>query len=244
MAEVVDPAAAQVSFERWSVLRPLRLVDVRRSLPDSLLPVIRYGQHGLREVRGEDRIRARLVDAFLLLVLSLTVVPRFTQTLGGLLFGFVLLWFLLEVPSSALTGRTLGKFILGLRVVRIEDGNARLGLARATARWLLRIVNGFIGSPASQAMKGDTLGRVAPTLSLFDGIGAATLVLPEAEFRWLTSQPPAVRERALRETVFAIRALPDTVSARGAWISTTIVAVIVLATIVGLLGMAVGAGAA
>ncbi len=101
MAEVVDPAAAQVPFERWSVLRPLRLVDVRSSLSDSLLPVIRYGQHGLREVRGEDRIRARLVDAFLLLVLSLTVVPRFTQTLGGLLFGFVLLWFLLEVPSSA-----------------------------------------------------------------------------------------------------------------------------------------------
>ncbi len=85
---------------------------------------------------------------------------------------------------------------------------------------------------------------MAPTLSLFDGIGAGTLVLPEAEFRRLTSQPPALRGRALRETVFAIRALPDTVSARGAWISTTIVAVIVLATIVGLLGMAVGAGAA
>ncbi len=50
------------------VRRRDRLVEAR-FLRDALLPVFRYGVHGLREVRNEDRIRARLIDGFVLLVL-------------------------------------------------------------------------------------------------------------------------------------------------------------------------------
>jgi uncharacterized RDD family membrane protein YckC len=96
--------------------------------------VIRFGEHGLREVRPEDRIRARLFDGFLLLALLVLVVPPVTQSVGGLLVGFLLVWFLVEVPSLAMSGRTAGQFLLGLRIVRIEDGSARLGVPRAIAR--------------------------------------------------------------------------------------------------------------
>ncbi|HET9901875.1 MAG TPA: hypothetical protein VFR46_12555 [Actinomycetes bacterium] len=54
-----------------------------------LLPVFRYGLHGLREVRNEDRIRARLIDGFVLLVLMIVVVLRFVPpSLGNIISGF------------------------------------------------------------------------------------------------------------------------------------------------------------
>jgi hypothetical protein len=163
---------------------------------------------------------------------------------GGLFFGFVLLWFLLEVPSRALTGRTLGKSLLGLRVVRTEDGSARLGVPRAVARWLLRIVNGVIGSPASRLAEGDALGRVAPSLSLFNGVGAGTLVVAEGEFQRLGSLDIAERRRALVDTLWFIEGIPDTVSARAAWINTLLVTVVVLASLVSVLGIALSSVAA
>jgi uncharacterized RDD family membrane protein YckC len=43
-------------------------------------------------------------------------------------------WFAYEVPSSANTGQTLGKRILGIRVMRLES-EERLGFGRSWRRW-------------------------------------------------------------------------------------------------------------
>ena len=118
--------------------------------------------HGLREVRNEDRIRARLIDGFMLLVLMIVVVLRFVPpSLGNIIGSFFLVWFLLEVPLTAWSGLTVGKHLLGLRVVRLDNGSQRVGLPRATARWLLRIVNGTIGAWAERFTKG-TRWAVSP----------------------------------------------------------------------------------
>ncbi|GIF77097.1 hypothetical protein Asi02nite_66150 [Asanoa siamensis] len=44
------------------------------------------------------------------------------------------LWFAYEVPAVANTGQTLGKRIVGLRVVRV-DGEEKLGFGRSLRRW-------------------------------------------------------------------------------------------------------------
>jgi uncharacterized RDD family membrane protein YckC len=60
------------------------------------------------------------------------------QRAGGLQIAITLiavaLWFAYEVPSLANTGQTLGKRLLGLKVVRIEE-DAPPGLGRAIRRW-------------------------------------------------------------------------------------------------------------
>jgi uncharacterized RDD family membrane protein YckC len=43
-------------------------------------------------------------------------------------------WFSYEVPGSANTGQTLGKRLVGIKVMRIESGD-RLGFGRAFTRW-------------------------------------------------------------------------------------------------------------
>jgi uncharacterized RDD family membrane protein YckC len=43
-------------------------------------------------------------------------------------------WFAYEVPASANSGQTLGKRLLGIKVVRIES-DGRLGFGRALRRW-------------------------------------------------------------------------------------------------------------
>jgi uncharacterized RDD family membrane protein YckC len=45
-----------------------------------------------------------------------------------------LVWFAYEVPSSANTGQTLGKRLLGIKVMRLES-EERLGFGRAWRRW-------------------------------------------------------------------------------------------------------------
>jgi len=44
------------------------------------------------------------------------------------------LWFAYEVPAVANTGQTLGKRVVGLRVVRV-DGQPKLGFGRSLRRW-------------------------------------------------------------------------------------------------------------
>jgi hypothetical protein len=61
VAEVADPDTAGAILDMWPVRRQLRFSSAERFLRDGLLPVFRYGVHGLREVRNEDRIRARLI---------------------------------------------------------------------------------------------------------------------------------------------------------------------------------------
>jgi uncharacterized RDD family membrane protein YckC len=43
-------------------------------------------------------------------------------------------WFAYEVPSTANSGQTLGKKLLGIKVVRMESPD-RLGMARSLRRW-------------------------------------------------------------------------------------------------------------
>jgi uncharacterized RDD family membrane protein YckC len=43
-------------------------------------------------------------------------------------------WFAYEVPASANSGQTLGKRLLGIKVVRVES-DGRLGFGRALRRW-------------------------------------------------------------------------------------------------------------
>jgi uncharacterized RDD family membrane protein YckC len=53
------------------------------------------------------------------------------------IMGFVLtaVWFAYEVPSSANSGQTLGKRIMGIKVVRL-DTDGPLGFGRSFRRWL------------------------------------------------------------------------------------------------------------
>jgi uncharacterized RDD family membrane protein YckC len=46
----------------------------------------------------------------------------------------VLLWFAYEVPATASRGQTLGKRIMGIKVMRLES-NQPLGMGRAWRRW-------------------------------------------------------------------------------------------------------------
>jgi uncharacterized RDD family membrane protein YckC len=52
----------------------------------------------------------------------------------AILFIGVALWFAYEVPALANTGQTLGKRLLGLKVVRVE-ADTPLGYGRAIRRW-------------------------------------------------------------------------------------------------------------
>ncbi len=69
--------------------------------------------------------------------LPLDDIPR-PQRAGGLQVAIMLIavaiWFAYEVPAMANTGQTLGKRLLGLKVVRIEE-DAPPGFGRAIRRW-------------------------------------------------------------------------------------------------------------
>jgi uncharacterized RDD family membrane protein YckC len=69
--------------------------------------------------------------------LSTSDIPQ-PQRAGGLQIAIMLiavaLWFAYEVPALANTGQTLGKRLLGLKVLRIEE-DAPPGMGRAIRRW-------------------------------------------------------------------------------------------------------------
>ena len=73
--------------------------------------------------RGETSLEAQPVppDSATLLVVLMTVV-------------LTAVWFAYEVPASANSGQTLGKRLLGIKVVRLES-EERLGFGRAFRRW-------------------------------------------------------------------------------------------------------------
>ena len=64
--------------------------------------------------------------------------PTPADSTGTLIFMILLattaVWFAYEVPSSANSGQTLGKRLLGIKVVRLES-EERLGFGRAFRRW-------------------------------------------------------------------------------------------------------------
>lgn len=59
-----------------------------------------------------------------------------------LCIGFLIVMFLYFVGLEGLAGATLGKWLLGLRVIR-TDGGGRPGLARGALRNILRVVDGL-----------------------------------------------------------------------------------------------------
>lgn len=66
---------------------------------------------------------------------NLPNVPQATSTLLLLMcFVATAVWFAYEVPDSANSGQTLGKRLLGIKVVRIESAD-QLGFGRALRRW-------------------------------------------------------------------------------------------------------------
>jgi hypothetical protein len=240
VAALRDADAARAAFAARGVpVRPLEPADLDGVTTTDALPVRRI-PGGLREVRDEDRLRARLFDGLAILVLFLAfaavLAPPGRNQIPGVVAAFLLSWFIYEVPATALTGRTLGKALLGLRVVRAEDGRARVGLGRATARWWLRMVNGFVGGPAGQLAQGDALGRVAPSLSLANGTGVGTLVVADGEYHRLRAlSSPEQRAVELARTVRALDDREPTASPRAAWISMLFVLVVIGATLISIL---------
>jgi hypothetical protein len=240
-AAMRDADAVRAAFAARRVpVRPLEPADLDGVTDLARLPVRPVVPGGLREVRDEDRIRARLVDGLAILVLffvfAAVLAPAGRNQLPGVVAAFLLSWFLYEVPATALTGQTAGKALLGLRVVRVEDGRARVGPVRATARWLLRMVNGLIAAPAGRLAHGDALGRLAPRLSLIDGVGAGTLVVADGEYRRLRALPsPERREAELARTVLELTNREPTASPRAAWISMLLVLSMAAAGLVGVL---------
>jgi hypothetical protein len=247
LAAVTDPAAARATFAGRVPVRPIEEADLGGVCSPTALPVRRHGRYGLREVRSEDRVRARIFDAFAIEVLFFLLAawlapPPGHNQLPAVVSAFVLAWFLYEVPLTALIGQTPGKLLLGLRVVPVEDGSARIGLGRATARSLLRFLNGLAG-PFNNLAEGDALGRVAPRLSLINGVGAGTLVVTDGEYRRLRSEMSAAeREQALTTTLLEIEALEPTASPR-AGISLLFALLLGVGLVVGLIRQGPGDGA-
>lgn len=70
------------------------------------------------------------------------------NTLAILLAGFTA-WVAYRVVCTGRWGRTFGKWLFGIQVVRIEDPCAPPGLRRAAIRWLLPPLAGAIPLPGS-----------------------------------------------------------------------------------------------
>jgi uncharacterized RDD family membrane protein YckC len=66
---------------------------------------------------------------------NLPVLPESTSTLLLMMcLATTAVWFAYEVPDSANSGQTLGKRLMGIKVVRLES-EERLGFGRAFRRW-------------------------------------------------------------------------------------------------------------
>ena len=74
---------------------------------------------------------------------------------GGVVFSFVVLlggfaaWVVYRVVCTGRWGRTIGKCLFGIQVVRLEDPFTPPGLRRAAIRWLLPPLAGAIPLPGS-----------------------------------------------------------------------------------------------
>ena len=99
------------------------------------------------------RIGAGFVDLLVVFVLLIVVGIAFGEdessggTVSVTLEGVsALVWALASLAyygvPEALTGQTLGKRVMGIRVVRVEDGGPA-GPGRVALRTLLRVVDGF-----------------------------------------------------------------------------------------------------
>ncbi|MEX0658496.1 MAG: RDD family protein [Egibacteraceae bacterium] len=119
--------------------------------PQSNLPVPPAGSGGPEQVVGR-RIGAALIDLVVLMVLSFLVATLFGgASAGGGEVGFALtggpaLMLMAAIPAyyiilEGLRGQTVGKMLLGIRVVAADGTPA--GWGAVVVRTLLRIVDGF-----------------------------------------------------------------------------------------------------
>ena len=82
-----------------------------------------------------------------------TVLHQLLRT--GVLFSFAMLlggfavWVLYRVVCTGCWGRTLGKCLLGIQVVRAEDPSTPPGIRRAALRWLLPPIAGTMPIPGT-----------------------------------------------------------------------------------------------
>jgi len=121
-----------------------------------------YGQYGQMQgpVFGGFWLRfvAYVIDAVILNIVGYIVRLILSAVMGGRVagntefdtvtitsgfIGLVVAWLYFAFQESSEAGATLGKRILGLRVVRGIDGS-RLTFARATGRFLAKFVSAFI----------------------------------------------------------------------------------------------------
>ena len=81
------------------------------------------------------------------------VLPQLVR--GGVVFSLVVLlggfaaWVLYRVVCTGRWGRTIGKCLFGIQVVRLEDPSTPPGLRRAAIRWVLPPLAGAIPLPGS-----------------------------------------------------------------------------------------------
>lgn len=109
-------------------LLPLAAVGTAVGLPLAT-QTSAYLQQKLDQARTVSQLTRREVDVWLI---DGTVIGRVALLLGALLLAGLLL----EVLPTARTGRTLGKRLLGLRVVRAGTRQPP-GVGRACGRWLV-----------------------------------------------------------------------------------------------------------
>lgn len=88
------------------------------------------------------RILATVVDGLVLLTLGFVMSPRIEMTsfAGAGYFSLVVLYYIL---LEGYLGQTLGKMLLGIKVVREDDGEVP-GLGAAAIRTLLRIIDSLL----------------------------------------------------------------------------------------------------
>ncbi|WP_425461442.1 RDD family protein [Kitasatospora viridis] len=127
------PALEPARFRRRLLARlldtlPLLAVGAAVGVPLAVRTTA-YLQQKLDQARTVSQLTRREVDVWLI---DGTVLGRVALVLGAVLLAGVLL----EVVPTARTGRTLGKRLLGLRVVRTGTGQAP-GAGRACGRWLV-----------------------------------------------------------------------------------------------------------
>jgi uncharacterized RDD family membrane protein YckC len=184
----------------WGIERtraPADLPDAYRDpepapLPSTPVPVADWG----KRAAGRFLDTMIILGAAYLLHASVVYLTFFTYFFG--------LWFLWEVPLMATWGRTPTKMLFRTRVVDEYDASSSLGLRRASARWLLLMLNLPFAFLATR-LTGDVLWALKRELSLEKGLAAGTIEVSEAEFRRLREMVPEERTRLLRETAYIIR---------------------------------------
>ena len=102
----------------------------------------------------DRRIGAGLIDILVLILLAVLFTVLFGETQsgdgsfsakleGGPALAYVLVALAYYGVPEALTGQTLGKRLLGIRVVRLEDGS-RASAGQVAARTVLRVIDGIL----------------------------------------------------------------------------------------------------